>query len=279
MLPPTRHDTVVSELNRRNPNPLGSDAYTYFEIGCAKKLSHLFVVQIIEDALRVWTDRSSSMMRVAGFESQTPPPFQILRASDFSPAEQSLITSFATLHVLRLWHGPASAIPHHFLMAIERRLNERIHKVAPRLFDDPLIAIIYVHAVNADPDGPRPFTSCHMRSFMNKDSPLLDDTTLVLTFLGSGINAKRVLSFASERVRSQGHFMTALITWLGVPALRCIHQTLFDNPNMDACMRISYAAYAANVHKQLGYMPEWLLDYDVVMHTIELCDVDLWLAV
>ena len=277
---PTRADKVVGSLERRNPNPVGSDAYKYFEIGCAKKLSHLFVTQIIEDALRVWVDRSSSMMRFAGFESQTPPPSQTLRASDFSAAEQSLITSFATLHILRLWHGPTSPTPHHFLMAIERRLNERVHRVAPRLFDDPLIAIIYVHAVNMDPDGPHPFTSCHMRSFMNKDSPLLDDTTLVLTFLGSGINAKRVLSFASERVRSQGHFMTALITWLGAPALKCIHHTLLDNPNMDACMRISYAAYAVNIHKQLGYVPQWLLSYDTAMHTIvDMCDVEAWLAV
>jgi len=289
MRPKSELERVVQELDRQNPYEPGDERHVRNEIANALELSHFFTQSLCTSAYETWVQQAEYAQEHLPKGCQVtlyPPPETPPNASPkhkgpgaLTKAELSLITGLSVLHILRLWHGIESPIARDFQRKIAWQLEDRMPRVSPDLFHNPLMVIAFVHSCNVDKHGVAPFAPPGMRKFLNSRWAMLSDILMVLTFLGNGKNANRILMYASRLVRSNCAFMAVLVTWLGVRALKHAHPSLIEHPTTRAYLERAYRNHAKLVarsdHRLLRRVPPFR---QVVEPGVRIVDVDAWLT-
>lgn len=285
----TRNDAIIQTLDRKNPHSPHSEAYDQHEIDCAKKMCDFFTQQLCNQAYETWCQQATFAKTVLPPNCRItlyPPPET---APDCAPEsksahvitkpERSFLSGMAMVHVLRLWHGAKSDIARAYLRRIEGQLEDRMPLIAPKLFHNPLMVIVWAHTCNVDREGALPFAPPAMRNFLTSRCAMLSDFTMVLAFLGEGRSASRVLMYASSFVRRNCAFMVMCVSWLGAPAMRWVHPTLLENPRTRLFLQRAYKRYGRIVaHKDrrlLSHVPPFRT---FTNPEVKLVDANAWLA-
>lgn len=241
----------IAVWDRKNPHldrPMSREFATH-EIDTARQLQHFLILRIATDARYIFAYRAVHSQSIMGEPSTVFPSRDPLTIADFSVAEVSLLGALACARILKLWHGPSSAIANRHLYSVERRVDERLARCAPNLFDNGIISIAWVLATESDHLhlGVRAFAPVGTRGFLTTDSPMLDNFTMVHAFLGHGTNASTVLPYASQRVRSHLLFMESMVAWLGKEGVESTHPVLLQNQYTSIALRVAYSTYCRGV--------------------------------
>lgn len=282
-------ERVVQTVERENPHAPGGEAYAQYEIANALELSHFFTQTLCTSAYEAWVRQAEYVQEHLPANSRItmyPPPETLPNASPgykgpggLTAPELSLISGLSVLHILRLWHGVASPVPRDFQRKIVWQLEDRMPRVSPDLFHNPLMVIAFVHSCNVDKYGVPPFAPTGMRTFLNARWAMLSDILMILTFVGNGKNADRVLMYASKMVRSNCAFMAVLVSWLGVRALKYVHRPLIEDPATRAVFEHAYRRHARLVEQTHPLLLHRIPPFrQVVEPGVRVVDVGAWLT-